>query len=310
MPRLTHEEFVRKAKEVHGDKYDYSVTIFTRTADYVEINCPEHGSFKQRASNHLAGRGCKKCSGVYMDKEYFIEKAQKVHGNKYLYEKVEYECYSEKVEITCKVHGSFMQSPSNHLAGHGCSRCAGIYSDRDLFIEKARKIHGDLYSYEKVEYINWVIKVEIICSEHGSFFQSPNNHQRGDRCPSCKRSKGEEMIAKILDQLGVKYTTQKSFPTCRLTRLLYFDFYLPEYNLCLEYDGRQHTQPVDKFGGEEEFKLTQERDQFKNKWCQDNGVLLHRINHKEKDLEGNITTLLNTLPRRKPRIRIVRRDEI
>ena len=199
MPRLTQKEFIRKAKQVHGDKYNYSVTIFTRTADYVEIICPEHGLFTQRASNHLAGRGCKKCSGVYMDTEYFIEKARKIHSDKYSYENVDYKYYSEKVEITCRIHGNFMQSPDSHLAGHGCSRCAGNYSDREIFIEKSRQVHGDFYSYEKVDYINWVIKVEIICLEHGSFFQSPNNHQRGDRCPSCRRSKGEEKIAKILD---------------------------------------------------------------------------------------------------------------
>ncbi len=83
---LTTEEFIKKAKEIHGDKYDYSKVEYTSTNDKVCIICPEHGEFWQRPHNHLKGQGCPKCSGKFKtDTEYFIEKAKKIHGEKHVY---------------------------------------------------------------------------------------------------------------------------------------------------------------------------------------------------------------------------------
>lgn len=185
---MTTEEFIAKAKVTHGDKYDYSKTVYVNPKTKVCITCPEHGDFWQAPYNHLKGFGCAKCSGHAKNTTTadFIEKARKIHGDKYDYSKVEYKKSSEKVCIICPEHGEFWQTPNAHLSGKNCPKCVGgIKSTAKDFVEKARKIHGDNYDYSKVEYINNHTPVCIICPEHGPFWQKPAHHLRGHKCPKC-----------------------------------------------------------------------------------------------------------------------------
>ena len=100
----------------------------------------------------------------------FIEKARKVHGNKYDYSKVEYHNNHEKVCIICPEHGEFWQTPKNHLKGCNCPKCSNVYKmSNEEWIEKAREIHGDKYDYSKTHYISNKLKVKIICPKHGEF---------------------------------------------------------------------------------------------------------------------------------------------
>lgn len=121
--KKTTEQFVQEARLVHGDKYDYSKSDYKGKDIKVVIICPVHGDFAQRPHNHLQGQGCPKCSGHYMDTEYFKEKASKIHNYKYDYTKSEYKNQSEKVIITCPVHGDFLQTAHEHLSGNGCQKC-------------------------------------------------------------------------------------------------------------------------------------------------------------------------------------------
>ena len=127
--RLTTEEFVQKAKKIHGGAYDYSKVIYVDTKTKVCIICPKHGDFQQTPNNHLQGQGCPKCADIAngdvkrMDKAEFIQKANIVHGGKYDYSKVKYINALTKVHISCPIHGTFYQRPANHLFGQGCRRC-------------------------------------------------------------------------------------------------------------------------------------------------------------------------------------------
>lgn len=130
-----------------------------------------------------------------LTQEEFIEKARKVHGNKYDYSKVEYSNAKTKILIICPTHGEFCQEPFSHLVGNGCMKC---YRERqhelkasntEDFICKAKSKHGDKYDYSKTEYINAHAKVCIICKEHGIFYQTPNSHLNGNGCPKCARIK-------------------------------------------------------------------------------------------------------------------------
>lgn len=122
--RLTTEGFVRKAKERHGDRYDYSKVVYTNASTCVEIICREHGSFMQKPSLHLQGGGCPICGGSKrLTLEEFIEKARKVHGDRYDYSKVDYVNNSTEVTITCPKHGDFSQTPNHHMMGSGCPLC-------------------------------------------------------------------------------------------------------------------------------------------------------------------------------------------
>ena len=181
----TTKDFVKKAKSVHGSKFDYSKVEYKGGHTKVEIICKKHGSFLQDPASHLTGIGCIRCQGA-RDIDSFILKAKEVHGNKFDYSKSVYVNAQTKIEIVCPTHGSFWQSTSHHLTGHGCDKCGkgGVYSKTE-FVQRAKEVHGDLYSYRKVVFVNNTDKVEIVCKEHGPFFQAPTMHLRGNGCPAC-----------------------------------------------------------------------------------------------------------------------------
>lgn len=190
---LTNEEFIRRARTTHGNKYDYSKVNYTLTEGLVEIICPEHGSFFQRAGLHLGGAGCVACGVVRRgqafrsDTETFIAKARDTHGNKYGYDKVIYTTSDAKVVIHCPEHGDFEQGANSHLKGRGCPVCGGrLQSNTEEFVKKAIARHGNRYNYGEVEYIKAKLPVKIICPKHGLFSQQPNNHLTGSGCPLCK----------------------------------------------------------------------------------------------------------------------------
>ena len=141
--KLNTESFITKAKEVHGDKYDYSKVEYVNNSTKVCIICPIHGEFWQIPNNHLSGNGCNKCSGNdKLNTESFITKAKEVHGDKYDYSKVEYINARTKVCIICPVHGEIMIIPNKHLKGYGCNKCkiSGKLT-KEEFIIKAKEIH-------------------------------------------------------------------------------------------------------------------------------------------------------------------------
>ena len=197
MKKISQLEWIRKAQEVHGYTYDYSKVNYLNSRRKVTIICCEHGEFEQLANSHLQGKGCQKCwykkNGIARNSntEEFINKAIKVHGDKYDYSKVVYSKAMEKVLITCKTHGDFSQLPSHHLSNHGCPICGDtVRSNTDDFIKRAKEVHGSRYDYSFVNYVKNSSKIKIICSKHGVFEQSPSNHTNGKQgCPKCAKNK-------------------------------------------------------------------------------------------------------------------------
>ena len=356
--------FLLKAKNVHGNKYDYSLVDYKNNKTKVKIVCPEHGCFEQTPYHHIKGKiGCKRCADgkKRFNSVIFINNAMKVHGNKYDYSLVEYTGSNNKVKIICEKHGVFEQSPICHVNGkRGCDKCGGTStSTTEEFILRSIKIHGDKYNYSDVKYISGRKKIKILCREHGEFGQTPESHLAkngcpicggnlkltkkefvdrsnlihinkydyelsdidnknsrekvkidcpkhgvfeqvifshlsGHGCPHCKISKGEMKISNILKELNIKHVTQKAFDGCRYKRKLKFDFYLPEHNLCVEYDGGQHFKTVKRWSHDdkklEDLKI---RDEIKNQFCHNNNINLLRIKYNEnieEILKNNINT--------------------
>ena len=127
----TTKSFIAKAKAVHGEKYDYSKSIYTGTHEKLTIICPEHGAFEQAPTNHIDSKqGCMTCGleanakKQTMTTEYFIERAQKIHGQKYDYSKSNYAGSGTKITIICPEHGEYEQVPESHYAGSGCPNCS------------------------------------------------------------------------------------------------------------------------------------------------------------------------------------------
>ena len=283
------KNFIKKAKKVHPDKYDYSKVKYQNNREKVIIICKDHKEFLQSPKDHLNGKGCQKCAIIEHAKnqtyttEYFIEEAEKVHHKMYDYSKVKYTGYRNKVIIICKDHKEFLQTPENHLLGRGCYKCGRIISAKknssttEEFIEKAKKIHLDEYDYSKIVYKRNKEKVIIICKEHKEFLQTPDCHLSGSGCPKCKRSTGEKKIARFLDKNNINYQEQKTFKDLKHVGYLKFDFYLEEYNLIIEFDGIQHFQEVDFFDKTSTLEDRQYKDLLKNKYCKKNNINLLRI---------------------------------
>lgn len=289
--RFTKEEFIEQAKAVHGDKYDYSQVKYINTVTKVCIICPEHGEFWQRPADHLKGCGCQRCYGNNrLDNKSFIEKAKKVHGNKYDYSKVNITGNNKtKITIVCPKHGEFKQRINDHLSGYGCPHCGNNFrKTTEQFIEEARKVHGDKYDYSKVEYKSAHEKVCIICPEHGEFMQQPSNHLHGANCPYCncgKKSKMETNIELELEKNKMNFVRQKTFDWLIYKKNLFLDFYLSEYNIAIEVQGEQHFVPIERFGGQEDFILRQKRDAVKNTLCKKHGIKIFYITKKNYSLD-------------------------
>lgn len=200
---LTTEEFIQKAKGIHGNKYDYSLVECKNSGTKVKIICPKHGEFEQVPSNHLMGNGCGKCAGnIKLTNGEFIKKAKQIHGDNYDYSLVKYVNTDTNIKIICPVHGEFEQRPSVHLKSQGCPRCSGFYKlSREEFLNKAKKVHGDKYDYSLAEYVNTDTKVKIICPIHGMFEQIPANHLQGQGCSICNHGWRKSHKLSLLNSL-------------------------------------------------------------------------------------------------------------
>jgi len=295
MKKLTTEEFIEKSKLIHGDRYDYSLVDYINNRTKVKIICKKHGEFKQNAASHLSGFNCPDCyfDSKILTTEEFIEKSKLIHIDKYNYSLVNYKHNRSKIKIICnKCYETFEQRPYLHLNGYGCQKCGNVKLTTEEFIEKSKLIHGDKYDYSLVNYINSQKQVKIICKKCGEIFeQKPNYHLCNHGCQNCFSSKGEIKIKLLLEDININYQTQKSFKNCINIKPLRFDFFLPDYNVCIEYDGKQHYISVNRFGGDKNFKLTQLRDNIKNKYCKENNIRLIRIRYDENIEERLIQEL-------------------
>jgi hypothetical protein len=189
--RMTNKtkQYLERACQIHKNKYDYSlVSDITTNKQYIEIKCPIHGVFKQAVSSHVnAKQGCPRCGGNFRrTTEEVMDEIRKVHGDRFTYTPFQYKCNKQKIEIFCKVHGSFKTGVKEHLNGGGCPKCAkNAKMNTEDFIKKARKKHGDRYDYSKVDYRLCDQHVTITCRTHGDYLQTPHAHLAGYGCSRC-----------------------------------------------------------------------------------------------------------------------------
>ena len=197
--KITTEEYILRAKSVHGDKYGYELTKYVDRNTPITITCPTHGPFKINPYTHVRlGTGCSACARdktiktCSLTTESFIERAKEYIGSHYDYSKVEYKNAHTPVIIGCPIHGWFTKYPMEiQQQKRGCPECGkqraslkrrtGLYN----FIERSNRIHSFKYDYDKVVYVNQHTSVTIICPIHGEFEQTPQDHLRGHSCPKC-----------------------------------------------------------------------------------------------------------------------------
>lgn len=286
--RVTTNEFIDRANIIHNYKYDYSQSVYVNKQTSLKIICPYHGIFDKTPMSHIFKKaGCPKCKGRATNLHEFIEKSKIIHGDKYDYSLSVYNGNKSPIDIVCKEHGLFSQIVNYHLSGCGCPICGGtVKLTTEDFIMKSRFIHGYRYGYNEVEYINNQTKVKIFCEKHSHYFhQIPYSHFGGCGCPFCNESKGEKEISTYLDSKFIRYHREFKFDDCKNINPLRFDFYLPDHNLCIEYDGKQHFESMDIFGGDIEFEKRKSNDRVKDDYCSRNKINLVRISYSDKILE-------------------------
>lgn len=236
---LSTEQFVTRAIEIHGERYDYSKTEYINGNTKLTVNCKIHGNFEVLPFNHLNGVDCAECVGnALKTTDQFIEESVSIHGNKYNYDSVVYKGKEIPVTIFCKeCECSFDQKPRNHVTSKaGCPTCAGTKKlTTEEFIVNAEKVHGIRYDYSKVNYSHNRAKVEIICKVHGSFFQQPIDHVYDKNgCPSCSHiiSRGQLEVEEFIKTLGI--AIQRNY---KLKNGSEIDIYIPHLQIGIEYNG-------------------------------------------------------------------------
>lgn len=289
--KRTQEEYVLLLAQQNPmvEVIDEYINVKTPITHY----CKKHQIFwKTSPECVLNGCGCPECG-----KEKIGEKNRKEH-NEYLQNlyairddiEVRGIYIDSKTPILhyCKRHNQeWMIRPYNALAGQGCPMCRGdkisesLTKDNQWYIEKLKTVHPDIIVID--EYIDYDTPIRHLCKKHNyAWYSSPHNVFRNNGCPKCVVYKCENLISIWLDNQNIEYISQYKFKDCRDKKPLPFDFYLPQYNVCIEYDGRQHFEPVDFAGKGEEWalenlKITQYHDEIKTNYCRDNNIHLLRI---------------------------------
>ncbi len=272
------DEFVKRAKQKHGDKYDYQNTKYNKLSDKIEIICHkkdendvEHGPFIQNASSHLSGCGCPKCAQEKRTNrqtktfDEFVEEAEKKHGTgKYIYVKETYKNRNTEMKIICQKHGEFWQKPNKHLRGHGCPKCAksGIPLTKEEYIDRANEMHDGKYSYKNMDFTTTKDKIRIICPVHGEFLQEAESHLNGHGCPKCSQlvSLPETEIEDFLRQELVGEDVIRG--DRKILSGKEIDILIPNRNFGVEYNGLYwHTE---KFGKGKYFHIDKTNEANKN----------------------------------------------
>ena len=208
--KYTSAEWIEKAKAIFGDKFDYSQTIYINVNTNITFICAIHGKITQLPSHHLNGKGCKKCNLRYKySTAEWIEKAKTIHGDRYDYSLVVYNGKQVPIKIICKIHGVIIRTPKCHLLGSGCTKCSKKHKQSTSeFVEKALKVHGNKYNYKFTIFVNHNTNITFICPFHGIMNQLPNNHLIGagyKKCISHYKYSTAEWIEKAKAVHGDKY---------------------------------------------------------------------------------------------------------
>jgi len=204
MKKLTTEEFVKEATQIHNGKYTYEKAVYINRRSPIEITCSTHGSFWQNAGHHGDGHGCPKCKKDHIKKlqtksySWFIEKLQKLRSHKNVtLDEDKFKGMTTHAEFECAVHGTFIAAPGRVLTNKkGCPKCGtasvvrSIKTDYSELVAFLTKVHENKYDYSKLQHLQVKKKQTIVCPIHGDFKQSLAAHKRGSGCPSCNAQGG------------------------------------------------------------------------------------------------------------------------
>ena len=293
--KRTHEKYINEVAQVNSDIEVLEQYINNRTPILHKCKIDGH-QWSARPYSILQGKGCPMCAGnVKKIHEKYVEELLFVNPNIEPVEK--YINTDIPILHQCKICKHLWSIKPNHtLSGHGCPMC-GFKSSADNKRKSQEQYIQELFyvnpNIEIVgEYINYTTLLLHRCRKCGNKWEAKPMHTiRGHGCTICNESHGERSISQWLTHNNIEYISQYRFEDCRDKYSLPFDFYLPQHNICIEYNGRQHYEPIDFFGGEDAFKIRQQHDNIKKDYCQSNDINLLCITYKQ-DIEEELNKFL------------------
>lgn len=292
--RKTHEEFIKELYLINAD-----IEIIGKYKnDGTKISCKckiDNHKWMATPNNLLQGYGCPECGKIRSIKlrtrthEGFIEELKTINPNVQILSK--YIRNDVKVKCRCKIDGyEWRAIPSSLLIGRGCPKCGRLRSSKvrakphKEFVKELYEINPDIEVLSKYKTNN--TKIKCRCLIDGNEWETqPSVLLMGCGCPKCNASKGEKAVADYLKANDIPYKPQHSFKGCKYKQSLLFDFYLPTLNTAIEYDGQQHFEPVEIFGGEQGFKEQKIKDNIKDNYCKKKGISLIRIPYTIEDID-------------------------
>ncbi len=278
--KLTTEKY----KELIKNRIDIEVVDkYINSTTPILHKCKKCGYVFSASPNSIISKnaGCQKCNKRYRrtHEEYVYELSQ-INSNIIVLET--FTSTNRKIKHKCLICGyEWYAIPMSLLKGSGCEKCNGTLLKTDVeYNYQLGLINSNVISIEK--YIDSKTKIKHKCLKCGKiWYATPSNILSGKGCPRCNQSKGENKINKYLDLHNIKYISQYRFKNCKDKNTLPFDFYLPDYNCCIEYDGELHYQ-VGRYSKDKDkminkLKSCQKHDEIKNQYCKDNAIKLIRI---------------------------------
>lgn len=288
--RKTHEEFVAEVKALVGDEYTVVGTyINAKTSIKLRHNKCGHTEYKNPNNFLTKLRGCTKCKGgVRKNDETFLQEFEKVSCGEYalISDYISAHSYILVKHLSCGE--PYKITANSFLSGTKCARCQGKgRKTLNYFSQEIEKLTCGEYTVIG-EYISAKDYITMKHNNCGHEYEvCPTNFLAGNRCPACAESKGEKTVAMFLKENGIPYKAQSQLRYQNNKRPLRFDFFV--HGVAIEYDGIQHFEPVDHFGGVKGFLDTKRRDAIKTQYCADNGIPLIRIPYWDFD---NIDAIL------------------
>ena len=270
--KKTNEQFQQEIYDLVGNEYVF-LDVYVNTNTKLRVKHNECGHiYGVRPADFLRGTRCPYCNGNHKKTDAeFKDEVYSLVGNEYEFIDP-YQGAFAKTRVKHNECGHIYKvTPANFIMGHRCSYCYGTPKKNNIqFLQEVYGLVGDDYTFLE-SYVDSYTKLRVKHNNCGNIYEvSPHAFlSLHNRCPYCNSSKGELIIAKILNTLNIKYESQKTFDNLKDTQLLSYDFYIPNQNILIEYQGLQHYEPVDYFGGEDKFKLQQKHDKLKSDYAKD-----------------------------------------
>lgn len=254
-----NDDLTKKLNIIHNNKYSY-IKIDKKD---IKAECKLHGIFEIKKDKHLMGYGCRKCSPrKSYDTDFFISVIKTKFDN-YTFDRCIYKKFKDKVIITCNEHGDFEQYPQYLLEGHGCKKCSLKYTNEE-FLNICKIKHPEI-DHSEAFYNGTQKKVKLRCNIHGHFYQMAGYYLSTSKgCPNCRETKGEKFIRIFLSNNSEKFIQEYKYDN------FYFDFYLPDRKLFIEFNGKQHYTPIEFFGGNKSYEKQRKKDFEKEKLFEEN----------------------------------------